>query len=144
MVEKISSFHVLFADIEISSEIDWCFRMGFSKFTNSNCKFGKLLHKQIFLSKGWEVDSDVDAQNGSRRVEDDWKKGWRRNSVYGYARIILFFPQDHCSPISSRFNERKFRIIFVSRVEGKHIGTRKRSCNKFKVASMNLRLAEED
>ena len=38
---------------------------------------GKFFHKLMFLTKSWEINTDMDAEGAPRRLEKDWEERWR-------------------------------------------------------------------
>ena len=74
VVEEISSVFIPLTYIEISSEIYRSFWISFEQLINSEREFGQFIDKVVLQTEGREVDGKVDAELGSRGVEDDWEE----------------------------------------------------------------------
>ena len=105
---------------------------------------GKFFHKLRFLTKSWEIHTDMDAEGAPRRLEKDWEERWRWYRMGGNIRIKTGLPTHHCSTIGSVLDKGQLLVIFVSSIQWVVVFTFEISHDLFNIMNEDLGLTEED
>ena len=77
VLQKILPRLYLAIYIKVSSQEYWYLRMEEFQFFHDVGQSGKFFHKLRFLTKSWEIHTDMDAEGAPRRLEKDWEERWR-------------------------------------------------------------------